>query len=490
MNLLEEERSRRAALREVRTLTESLRGGRTVEPRDLAQLAHAMQRAGRPEDSLRVLRRLLTATPRHLMGHFLTARAQEMLGRAEPAAEGYRLVSSWAPPWPDPWRRRAGCLRRLGRLDEARKCLEAYLARKPEDEATRRRLAQDYLKANQPALACRHLEWLASAGQVQPADLEALGLALERLGRSGEAAGRYEAALEADAGNTRAGLRLARLRFQRGEWSRCQEVCARLLARQATLEPALSLAADAAMRLGDLDRAQASLERLHRIHPHDPELRTRYAEVLLAAGDSREAARQLEPVVDRFPRQVRAALRLAEIRRQQGDLRRARDLFGRVLAADPGQPLALLRAGQLALEEGDPRASVQPLRRLVLCRPDNPRAHRELGVALHRAERPKDAREHLERALELDPDDAVASLELGHVLRDQGAAPAAKVAYQRVLALAAGTPEATRAAYELSHLEPRRATKEAPARGVVVPLRHRSRQEGLVAPPGAWKQPA
>jgi hypothetical protein len=70
------------------------------------------------------------------------------------------------------------------------------------------------------------------------------------------------------------------------------------------------------------------------------------------------------------------------------------------------------------------------------------------------------------------------------------AIPGAKVAYQRTLKLAPGTEEATRAAYELSHLEPAPVTKKTTRKNVVVPLRPREGKLGLAAPPGNWSKTA
>lgn len=488
--------ARREALREASALTRNLSTNGRAGDDDLILLAHLLQKGGRPRDSLQVLRRLLTRSPRHLLGHFLTARAQELLGEHRLAAEGYQLVHGWAPPWPEPLRRRARCLRALGETEDYHRTSEAYLSRRRDDPEAHRELAYSYLSHARPGAAVPHLQWIVDRPGASARDHESLGVALERAGRSGEAAGRYQIALGLDAREPRPGLRLARLRFQRGEYELSREACARLLSHHANLEPALSLATECALRTGDQDRALASMERLLKLRPQDPELRTRYAEILLTGGETREAGRQLQRVVDRFPRHDRAVLRLAELRREEGDLGRARDLFGRVLAADPGQPLALLRVGQLALEEGNPRAAIQPLRRLVLRCPANPRAHRELGMALRRAERGKDARTHLERCLELSPRDAVACLELGHLLREMQALNGAEAAYRRTLEIAPGSEEATRAAYELSHLRPEPAKKEGPPRGVVVPLRPRRgtspapRDAGLVAPPGNWTRTA
>ena len=485
----QDEGALRARQRELARFSAGLKKNGKARPEELLRLADLMQRAGRAEDSLKVLRRLLEERPRHLLGHYLAARAHELAGRPRAAADGYALVERWAPPWAEPRRRRAACLQRLGRAGEARLALEAYLARAPEDVARRRSLAADYLRAEEPAAALKHLDWIESSGVATAADRVAQGLALEGVGRTGEAAGAYEAARQAGGGPD-VGLRLARLRLRRGELERCREACDAVLARRVDDAAALSLAAEAALRQGDLDRAQVALDRLHQLRPEDATVRGRLAEILIAGGDLREARRHLQPLVDKDPRDVRATLRLAEVHRRLQDLRRARDLYGRVLAADPGQPLALLRVGEMALADGDARSAVQPLRRLVLRSPANPVAHRMLGEALRRAERPQDARKHLERALELDPADATAALELGHTLREVGALAGAEAAYQRVLRLAPESDRATRAAYELSHLRPKRVTKEAPRTGNVVPLRPLDGESGLVAPPAGWMRTA
>lgn len=481
--------NRRRALREVERRMKALAKDPLPDTRELTAVAGWLQVAGRPADSLRVLKRVLGRDAGNLKAHYLAARAHEALGRVEVALEGYRLLTRRIPPWPAPHLRAARASRTRGEHEAARDHMEAYLSRRPDDHGARRDLARWALQDDQARAAIPHLERLARDRAALPRDLECLGVALAKEGRLGEALAVLTSAFRTHPECYELGLRLARLRMRRNETRAVLEIAGELLARRPGDAAVLSLAASASMRRDDPSRALTFLERLHRERTEDPEIRLRIAEAHLATGDLAEARRVLEVLVDRHPRLSRAALRLAEIHRKQGNRTKARDLYGRCLAAHPGDALALLRVGEMALDDGDPRAALSPLRRLVMARPANPVAHTRLGVALRRAGKGKEARRHLERALELQPTSGEAALELGHLLRDQRALPAAKVAYERVLQVAPATPHATRASYELGHLAPAPA-RPAPVAGPggkIVRFPGPRREEGLVAPDAAWR---
>lgn len=483
---------RRAALRRAQGMLAALK--QDASPDALARAAGALLVAERPRDALRVLRRLLTRHPNHLKGRFLAARAQEVSGQAREALALYRTLAQKVPPWAEPHAGMARCARTLGLAEVHRGALAGYLDRAPGDHQARRALAAALLSAGASAAAAQQLGELATRGVASTRDRAVQARALLACDRPGEAAAVLEEAFAEAPRALPLGVELARVRLRRGEYARALDACSRVLARAPSDPGALGLAAESSLRLGEPDRALVHLERLRSLRPRDPALRLRFAEVLLASGDLTEADRQLTALLAQDPRQPRAALRLAEVRRLRGQRDQARDLYGRCLAADPGHPLALLRVGQLALDEGDPKAALAPLRRLVMSRPDNPVAHRWLGLALRKAGRLADARRSLERSLELDPRDAVAALELGHALREARALPGAQAAYRKVLELAPATEAASRAAYELGHLQPRAA--EAPARKArpakILPFRapRPERELGTVAPALDWKRPA
>lgn len=486
-----QERLQRQALREATSFSRQLKRNGQASDRDLVTLAGLFQKAGLFRESLKVLQRVLKRSPRDLRAHFLAARAHQARGHFEAASDTYRLLTQWAPRWATPFLQLGRCAAALERPLQAQDHLEAYLARKPEDQATRRRLARSYLTHRRPVQALQHLETLVQ-GDASVEDLEGLSLAYQALRRSSEAVATLDEAFRKAPGVERIALRLARLRLSRGEAERAFEVASQVVAQNPNCFAGLELSAKAALELGDHDRSLPALERLVKLDPDNIDLRLSLAEGLYASGDRSRCRHHFERLVDRFPKDVRAATRLAEIETKEGNRARARQLFGRVLASDPGHPLALLRVGEMALEDGDPKGALVPLRRLVMARPENPRAHRRLGEALRKAGRLPKAREHLERSLELAPTDPETALELGHAHRDATAWMAAKESYERVLEVAPGTATATLAAYELSHLGGNSGTKEAndpaPSLAPVIPLSRVKPELGIVAPAANWRR--
>jgi CRISPR-associated protein Csy1 len=132
--------------------------------------------------------------------------------------------------------------------------------------------------------------------------------------------------------------------FAAGVWADAlRDACAALAAAPARVD-ALALAANAAIRLGDLDASLPLLERLH-----------------AAAPDNGQVRRTLSMTLNNHGSRCLA----------HGELSRAIESLSRALAVWPHNTEALFNRARLALDDRRPAAAVPFLRRLVELKPDD-----------------------------------------------------------------------------------------------------------------------
>ena len=138
---------------------------------------------------------------------------------------------------------------------------------------------------------------------------------------------------------------------------------------------ALVLRAQAELRLGDFDRAVATLDEAERRYPDRPEARVARIGALLSEQRIAEARRAL-----------------AEARTALGE----------------GEAEEALRGLEISLEvasaEQDPEAAGAALRALAAAHPDDPRVWEGLATAMLRARQAKEAAALVEEAIRVDPD--------------------------------------------------------------------------------------
>ncbi len=100
-------------------------------------------------------------------------------------------------------------------------------------------------------------------------------------------------------------------------------------------------------------------------------------------------------------------------------------------------------------EEERYEEAIEEFRRAVALEPDDAFYHCNLAMAYDNAEQFEDAQREYERALELDPNNTAALLGLGYLLNEQGEKQRAAQFWQRLIAIAPGSPEAEEAQQNL-----------------------------------------
>jgi tetratricopeptide (TPR) repeat protein len=153
-------------------------------------------------------------------------------------------------------------LRRAGRMEEAITGLRARADLTPRDPAIWSALADTLAAANRPDLALE--AWERAGGLVQPSGVMLCGKAraLQSLGRPGEAAASFEAAVALDPHSFEAGFGLAMLAFDAGNLDLAANHLARLQADHGDRPGAMWLAARLAVARGEFEPAHDLTRRL------------------------------------------------------------------------------------------------------------------------------------------------------------------------------------------------------------------------------------
>jgi tetratricopeptide (TPR) repeat protein len=231
-------------------------------------MAESLLALGRTDEALDELARLTARKPDSIP--LLTSYSGAALRKGDTALARRLLegVLAREPYLPDPNMSLARILWSAGDRDGAAKCLLRVAETSPGDVPSRALLGEYYLGRSEPAAAAPYLELALGRSQGEPDRTRELGAQLLRAYMD---AGRAED----DAGRT-------------------AEALSRYYDKAALLAPAdpgvHARRAEAAARVGDLDRAADSLKRLAGLQPSNPTIVLSLGDVLYHRGD-REGAR-------------------------------------------------------------------------------------------------------------------------------------------------------------------------------------------------------
>jgi predicted Zn-dependent protease with MMP-like domain/Flp pilus assembly protein TadD len=174
---------------------------------------------------------------------------------------------------------------------------------------------------------------------------------------------------------------------------------------------ALELKAVALAELGALDAAEATLDRLIELEPHEPRHLVAAADVRIRGADEaraplEEALEHLDAADELADEDPELTAEIALLKglalNQLGACAEALRELDRVLAAEPEHPEARLERALALFELGRFGEAQGALEVLVREHPDEPWAHHYLGLIAER--RGGDAAAHFERARALDPE--------------------------------------------------------------------------------------
>lgn len=258
---------------------------RPREPGFHANLAVVLTRAGRWADAVEAARAALALAPTHAPSLELLGRALLALGRPEEAIAPLERLAGQRPRQPGPLLRLADARRMAGQGTVAAEAYRAVLAVAPETVPALIGLAS----IGPPAVfAPEALATLKTAATLAPEDPTVLGLLaihLEQANRLDEAAQAADRALVLAPGQISASLAASRLAMRTGDLQRAEATLEEAMAHAADTPPDLAaqaawVTAQIADRQGDTTRAAEAMRRAHDLHRQTPAVQATSRRVL------------------------------------------------------------------------------------------------------------------------------------------------------------------------------------------------------------------
>jgi tetratricopeptide (TPR) repeat protein len=248
------------------------------------------------------------------------------------------------------------------------------------EEPTRDEQAQALIERGNAALeaesyevAAQLFEQAAAFSATNPEPHLALGRIHARMGNDGQAILALQRAVELLPGDVEARKQIAELYLRHGKPGTAVDHLRKAVevAEGPPDEELMRGLAAALLRAGELDEAEAMVERIDRAAPGNPETLALYAEILIARGDEERAVRLLDVAVASGQDSARVRLARARYFNSRGKVEPALREFELAARADPGNPnVALARARALSAARRFEEAA-EVMEEVVLARPSD-----------------------------------------------------------------------------------------------------------------------
>lgn len=246
----------------------------------------------------------------------------------------------------------------LGQIQQAGDAIERYVARNPRDLDGLKLLAQIELNARQPDNVIRALAPAATSGIADAQTLDLLGRAYAMKGETPQAATTLEHASALAPGDAAILTHLASTRMQLGDASGAVSTFERSLKVQPSQTGAEQALVIAAVQSGNLDQAQAALDKL-RARVGDTEAVGNLTGLIrLAHLDLAGAEKQFRAVIMKYPKSVAARLNLARVLSLENKPGDAEQVLQDALNLEPANQPALAAYVALALQTNHPHKAL------------------------------------------------------------------------------------------------------------------------------------
>jgi tetratricopeptide (TPR) repeat protein len=217
---------------------------------------------------------------------------------------------------------------------------------------------------------------------------------------------------------------------------------------------ALRLAAGAAERNGELERALSYWLRAKKLAPDDPgtllgfgrlcfkldlledadlalakaasskpgDIQYQYTLAAVKVGRRQydEARSLLQPLVEAHPRDAHLRYAMGTVLYTQGHLTEAAEHLRESIRLEPDQLPSYYYLALVSRDQGNHGEAIELLEKLLVRHPDHAGANEVLGILLMSAQRPRDAEQRLRTAVELNPTSVKANYQLGLLLARLG----------------------------------------------------------------------
>jgi protein O-GlcNAc transferase len=290
-------------------------------------------------------------------------------------------------------------------------------------------------RAGQLREACAlYLQAVGAAPDYGKAHLN-LAIALEALGDGEAALASYEAALANDPADPYANYNLGRLRYNRGELRRAEDLLTQALRNRPDFPDACVVLASIYDAQGKLAAAVDALEDALRYRPDYAGALRNYGIVLGRLGRWADAEAAFRRAVDADPADAELVYRLGYALVRQGNLVEAQECYRRAIRLRPEFAEAWCHLGNVLNDVGRHDEGRRCLTKALEIRAEFPEALVGLGN-LHNARNERDrAALCYRRALALDDGIADAHVNLAHLLMSEGRREEARKGYLAALAV-------------------------------------------------------
>jgi tetratricopeptide (TPR) repeat protein len=308
---------------------------------------------------------------------------------------------------------------RAGRSRCASIAFEAALALDPNAMQTRYNLSLALIENHQPAEAVDQLRLVL---QQQPDSFtahNALGLALQDLGRSEDAVNEFKAALKINTRYALACYDLAQLLSSQHSFPAAiyylKQGLASSPAPQLVLQMKTALAV-AHSQLGNYTQAAQVLQELVAAQPESVDLHYDLATAYAHQENYVEAINEYKEVLRLDPSRTPVELLLAKALLNQSNVEESLPYLRDYVQRNPGDPEGLEILGDALKDSNHPQEALEVLQRAVKANPNSYKAHYDLGVMLGRSGRLAEAIRELQAAVKLKPDGSEARYQLSRLL--------------------------------------------------------------------------
>lgn len=339
---------------------------------------------------------------------------------------------------------RAKQLAQKGDWDAARRELEAFVRKQPENIDARKLLAEALLQLDEFSKALPHLIWLSQKLPNEPQVWSTLGQVQEHLGQLEEARNSLRRAIHLQSSEPEFRVHLARVLIALDKWDDAAHHLRWLAHRVPDLASVQYHLALYYERKGDLQKALHHAKRTVHLSTKEPEARLTLARIALQLKDVKTAAEQVEALMKLFPTDAQLALECAKLFAQAGDTERAIRYFRRTLHLHPLDfrpsspiPRPVIEAhrflADLYSQRDEWAKALWHVQWLARRFPDNPEIVKAKAQCYTQLGRYQDAERSLLRWANLKPKDFEPFLHLARLYRDLGEGVKARKAYEEAL---------------------------------------------------------
>ncbi len=328
---------------------------------------------------------------------------------------------------------RAKELAQKGDWQSARKELEVFVKKQPENIEARKLLTEAILQIGDFSAALQHLRWLSKKLPKDSRVWATLGQVQEHLGQLDEARNSLRRAVHLLPEEPEFRVYLARILIALDRWDEAAHHLRWLAHRVPDLASVQYHLALYYERKGNWRKAMHHARRTVQLSPKEPDARLTLARIALQIKDFKTAAEQIEALAKQFPTDARLMMECAKLFAQAGDNERAIRYFRRTLHLQPENPDAHRAIADLYSQRKEWAKALWHVRWLARRFPDDPEIVKAEVQCYAQLGRHKDVERSLLRWANLQPKDFEPFLHLARLYRNLGNAAKARMAYDEAL---------------------------------------------------------